>query len=78
MNKTVAIITVVALLGATQLHAQQQNRGGKRGGDLRAPDTLQLGDAAPDFKLKSKDGKQEVQLSKLRDKPVVLIFGSYT
>lgn len=77
MNKTILAIVLVALAGVAQVSAQQQ-RGGKRGGDLRSPDTLQVGDPAPDFKLKSKDGKQEVQLSKLRDKPVVLIFGSYT
>ena len=74
MSKAISGLITISLFGAIQLHAQQQ----KRGGDLRGPDTLQVGDAAPDFKLKSKDGKQEVQLSKLRDKPVVLIFGSYT
>ncbi len=38
-----------------------------------------LGDMAPDFKLKSADGKTEILLSKLvGQKPLVLIFGSYT
>ena len=38
-----------------------------------------LGDTAPDFKLKSPDGKTEFLLSKLAgQKPLVLIFGSYT
>jgi hypothetical protein len=36
------------------------------------------GDKGPDFTLASADGKTEVTLSKLRDKPVVLIFGSFT
>jgi hypothetical protein len=40
---------------------------------------LQVGDAAPDFTLKSPDGASQVQLSSYRgSKPVVLIFGSYT
>jgi hypothetical protein len=45
----------------------------------RLPDTLKLGDVAPDFTLKTVDGKTEVTLSEFRcQKPVVLIFGSYT
>jgi hypothetical protein len=36
-------------------------------------------ETAPDFTLKSPDGKTEVKLSKLiGKKPVVLVFGSYT
>ncbi|MBI5394239.1 MAG: redoxin domain-containing protein [Verrucomicrobia bacterium] len=43
------------------------------------PDTLRVGDAAPDFKLKTKDGSREVTLSSFKGKrPVILIFGSYT
>ena len=43
---------------------------------LRAP---KVGDAAPDFTLKSIDGSSEVTLSTFRGvKPVVLIFGSWT
>jgi hypothetical protein len=37
-----------------------------------------LGDPAPDFELRTHDGKDVVQLSKLRGRPVVLIFGSFT
>ena len=38
-----------------------------------------VGITAPDFTLKSVDGKQEVTLSSFADKkPVALIFGSYT
>ncbi len=37
------------------------------------------GDRAPDFSLKTEDGKSEIRLSKLIGKrPVVLVFGSYT
>jgi hypothetical protein len=39
---------------------------------------LQPGDAAPDFRLQTVDHQQQVQLSELRGKPVVLVFGSYT
>jgi len=37
----------------------------------------EVGQPAPDFKLKLLDGK-EVQLASLKDKPVVLVFGSCT
>jgi thiol-disulfide isomerase/thioredoxin len=45
----------------------------------RHPETLRQGDVAPDFTLQSPDGRQSVHLADLRgQKPVVLIFGSYT
>jgi hypothetical protein len=41
--------------------------------------TLRLGDPAPDFSLLKVDKSERVQLSVLnQQKPVVLIFGSYT
>jgi hypothetical protein len=44
-----------------------------RGGHLEA------GDLAPDFSLESPDHKTRFQLSSLRgQKPIVLVFGSYT
>ena len=39
---------------------------------------VQPGDAAPDFRLPTLDHQSEVELSSLRGKPVVLVFGSYT
>ena len=40
---------------------------------------LQVGDAAPDFNLQTVDGSANVHLSSFRgNRPVVLIFGSYT
>lgn len=40
---------------------------------------LNIGDAAPDFDLETYDKKSRVRLSSFRgDKPVVLVFGSYT
>ncbi len=39
----------------------------------------EVGDAAPDFSLKTLDGKETIRLSQFQGKqPVVLIFGSYT
>ncbi len=41
--------------------------------------TLGSGEMAPDFRLKTLDRSQEVDLASFRGKrPVVLIFGSYT
>jgi len=41
--------------------------------------TLAVGDLAPDFELPTADGGRRVRLSEFRDqRPVVLIFGSYT
>lgn len=40
---------------------------------------LEVGEVAPDFALRTTDGKSRVQLSSFRGKqPVVLVFGSYT
>lgn len=45
----------------------------------RRPPSLKVGDFAPTFKLKALDGKSETDMAAFRgDKPVVLIFGSYT
>jgi hypothetical protein len=41
--------------------------------------TLSVGDSAPDFSLPTADQKTRVRLSEFRgQRPVVLIFGSYT
>jgi hypothetical protein len=41
--------------------------------------TLRVGDAAPDFTLTTVDKSGSVKLSELaRQRPVVLVFGSYT
>jgi len=40
---------------------------------------VSVGDMAPDFALESPDHKSSFRLSSLRgEKPVVLVFGSYT
>ena len=59
--------------------ANKRGRGGRGRRGERAPDRLKTGDPAPDFKLKTVDGKKTVRLSGFRGKkPVALIFGSYT
>ncbi len=51
------------------------NQGQRRNGSAG----LQVGEAAPNFKLKSLDGKSETELTTIRkQKPVILFFGSYT
>lgn len=41
--------------------------------------TLQVGDSSPTFTVQALDSKQPVALSSLwQNKPVVLVFGSYT
>jgi cytochrome oxidase Cu insertion factor (SCO1/SenC/PrrC family) len=65
---------MIALASALVLIAAQQDRG-------RRPEQgkgAEVGKDAPNFKLKATDGKKEVELSKLKGKPVLLIFGSYT
>lgn len=47
--------------------------------DAERGGTLNVGDAAPDFDLATADGGGRVRLSSFRDeRPVVLVFGSYT
>ena len=43
--------------------------------DALAP---QEGDMAPDFELRDVNGEGDVCLSDLREKPVALVFGSFT
>lgn len=38
----------------------------------------EVGRPAPPFKLRTQDGKEEIELARLKGRPVVLIFGSYT
>jgi len=47
--------------------------------DRPSEGSLKVGDPAPDFELQRLDGKGTVKLSSFRDqRPVVLVFGSYT
>ena len=76
MKPKLLLLAVVLTSALTSALPAAQPR---RSGDLRMPDTLKVGDAAPDFRLKTIDGSAEVQLSSYRGKQaVVLVFGSYT
>ncbi len=47
--------------------------------DLRSEGTLRVGDLAPDLEMRSVRSETPVKLSDLyRDRPLVLVFGSYT
>jgi hypothetical protein len=46
---------------------------------IRSGGSLKVGDLAPDLELQSADGSGARKISDLyREKPVVLVFGSYT
>ena len=66
---------------------KMRGRPGERAGEIvtgaasaeRFEDTLKVGDPAPDFTLADPHGKKQVTLSCFQgEKPVVLMFGSYT
>jgi hypothetical protein len=47
--------------------------------DIRSEGILQVGDLAPDLELERLDGTGKVRFSELHgEKPLVLLFGSYT
>ena len=47
--------------------------------DIRSEGSLAVGDLAPDLELASADGSGPKRISDLyREKPLVLVFGSYT
>ena len=51
----------------------------KKLGQNQGTGSIELGQKAPDFTLKSLDGKKTIRLSDYKGKkPVVLVFGSYT
>ena len=81
VHRVVGIASVLLVATACLGSADAQGRGPKgRGFVKRGPDDApKVGAVAPTFKLKTLDGKGEVDLSTFRGKrPVVLIFGSYT
>lgn len=79
MNRLVNLCFLLALLAAAGCQTAPHTAARKRHpGDLRQPTKLRVGDPAPDFKLKRMDGG-EVRLSSFRgQRPVLLVFGSYT
>ncbi len=76
MTRAIAMLLAgaTALLAACATPSQSQSTA-----PLREPDRLFVGDAAPDFALRPLDGGRTVRLSQFKgDRPVVLVFGSYT
>ena len=74
--KPILCYSLATLLVAVALTAAAQPQ---RFTAPQQPPALRVGEPAPDFKLKTKDGQREVQLSSFKThKPVVLVFGSFT
>ena len=81
--KIVAVLMMLLVMGCASNKIEPPallNGGVGIPGDFRRVDTVHEGDVAPDFKLKTLDGKRTMRLRAHRGKqPVVLIFGkSYT
>ena len=80
--KIVAVLMVLLVIGCASNKIEPPPLlNGSKGipGEFRRVDTVQEGDVAPDFKLKTIDGKRTMRLHAHRgQRPVVLIFGSYT
>jgi len=71
-------LAVVLMMHITTAEAQPAGKMRDKG-KHSAKKAPQVGDDAPNFKLKSLDGKSETELAAFKgEKPVVLIFGSYT
>lgn len=79
MRTSMRILTIgLGLCLLTSLVLAQEKAGKSRRGASREG-KLKVGNPAPDFTLASLDGKQQVTLSDFRgERPVALIFGSYT
>ena len=80
--KIVAVLMMLLVMGCASNKIEPPpllNGGVGIPGDFRRVDTVHEGDVAPDFKLKTLDGKRTMRLHAHRgQQPVVLIFGSYT
>ncbi|MBI3876292.1 MAG: redoxin domain-containing protein [Verrucomicrobia bacterium] len=73
------VLGTLVLAAHVSIGQQPQRPGRPQQQGTRFRDTLRVGDIAPDFKLKTRDGDREVQLAAFKGKrPVVLVFGSYT
>ncbi len=81
------VLTLWSIVGFSQENDKSDSAKKRRLDDLKAKvmrarennEGLKVGEKAPTFVLKSLDGKAETNLSELiKQKPVVLIFGSYS
>jgi hypothetical protein len=79
--KKVLLVLGLAVLGAAGYMVAKigpRNVVGLLRYDQRHPGTLQVGDRAPDVTLTGLDGAPRRLLAGSGDRPVVLVFGSYT
>ena len=82
--RTIISVVVIAAVSTGSFFLARRE-GQKRGliklgkYDIRSEGTLQVGDLAPDLELERRDGSGRVRFSQLHsDRPLVLLFGSYT
>ena len=77
--RRISVLAMCWLLACSVMTASGQQRGGDRGPRRERSKSLQVGNLAPTFSLKSLDGTETFDLRSYRDKrPVLLLFGSYT
>jgi hypothetical protein len=85
-SKLRSILVVLVILGVSAgsffvARREAMKRGYIKLGkyDIRSEGILQVGDTAPDLELERLDGSGKVRFSQLHtDRPLVLLFGSYT
>jgi hypothetical protein len=73
------LVAIVLLAGGAYFYALKEAWIRYNEYDIRTEGTLRVGDLAPDLELQSADGSGPRKLSDLfQEKPLVLVFGSYT
>lgn len=76
MKRIVFTLLAAAIMAGTFSTLAQAQRPARNPRQAIAP---AVGDRAPDFTLKTNNGEREVQLSSfMGQRPVVLVFGSFT
>ena len=80
MKKALLVLAALAVVAATAFVVMigPRNVIGMIRYDQRRDGELKVGDRAPDAQLVALDGKSQRPLIALRDRPTVLIFGSFT
>lgn len=77
MNRSRTVIAAIGVLCVTAAALAQDRPPARQ--PPGAVQELHIDDEAPQFTLKSLDGKEEFDLAKARaERPVILFFGSYT
>ena len=77
MRVFAALALFVPILAAQEPRSEKAQAYVKEMG--RGEGTLKVGDMAPDFTLRKSKSEETITLSKLRgERPVALVFGSYT